>query len=183
MVTMFASLAVLAILAFIWFTYNRLVRFRQLLAEAWSDIDVQLKRRHDLIPALVESVKGYSRHELGTLESITGQRSAGLSSENLPLRQAAEKTLAGDMRKIMALVEAYPDLKADKNFHKLHESLVEIEDDLQSARRYYNGCVRNLNIGIQSFPGNIIAGWFGFRTETFFELDYATERRNPDVKF
>lgn len=180
---MLATLLVLAILAFIWFTYNRLVRFRQLLAEAWSDIDVQLKRRRDLIPALVESVKGYSRHELGTLESITGLRNAGLASDSRPLREAAEKTLAGDMRKIMALVEAYPDLKADKNFRKLHESLVAIEDDLQSARRYYNGCVRNLNISIQSFPGNLIASGFGFQNENFFELEYATERSNPDVRF
>ena len=161
--------------------YNKLVRKRYLLKEAWSGIDVQLKRRAELIPNLVEVVKGYAAHEQQTLDDIVKARSTTQSDDPGQERQAAEKGLTGDLKKIMALAESYPDIKADGNFRELQDTLVQIEDDLQYARRYYNGSVRNLNILVAVFPSNLIAGMTGFKQADFFEVDYATERKNPEV--
>lgn len=149
--------------------FNRLIRDRNLLKEAWSGIDVQLKRRADLVPALVEVVKGYAQHESRLFTDVTKLRTPHEVVEGL--------------KGIFALVESYPQLKADKNFLDLQKNLVDVEDDLQYARRYYNGCVRDYNTRVQSFPGLLIAGPFGFRAEPFFEVEYVTERKTPDVAF
>lgn len=163
--------------------YNKLVRSAQLVSEAWSGIDVQLKRRHDLIPNLVEIVKGYGRHEQTTLEEIVKLRNLSQSTSDASEKSKIEASLGQNLKSLFAIVEAYPELKADTNYRKLHESLSECEDQLQYARRYYNGAVRNLNILVQSFPSNLIASRFGFKAGTFFEIQYATERSVPDVKF
>lgn len=149
--------------------FNSFIRNRNRLKEAWSGIDVQLKRRADLIPALVETVKGYGSHEKSLLTEVTKLRTP--------------QEVAGGLKNLFALVENYPQLKADKNFLDLQKNLSAIEDDLQYARRYYNGCVRNYNTGIESFPGNLIASWFKFKSEPFFEVEYVTERKSPDVAF
>lgn len=159
-----AALALLLVIL-----YNRLVQSRNLLREGWSGIDVQLKRRADLVPALVEVVKGYSGHEQKALQDVTALRKP--------------QDVVGGLKQVLALVESYPDLKADKNFLELQNNLTEIEDNLQYARRYYNGCARNYNIKVQSFPGNLVAKAFGFKEEPYFEVEYATERKIPDVAF
>lgn len=165
-----AGLAVgLLLLAIPVYLFNSLVRDRNLLKEAWSGIDVQLKRRADLVPALVEVVKGYARHEQRVFTDVTQLRTPHEVVEGL--------------KGIFALVESYPELKADKNFLDLQKNLVGVEDDLQYARRYYNGCVRNYNTRVQTFPSLLLARPFGFREEPFFEVEYVTERKNPDVDF
>ena len=168
---LFQILAVLAVIVFLWavFLFNRMIRDRNLLKEAWSGIDVQLKRRADLGPALVEVVKGYASHERKLFADVAVLRTP--------------KEVVEGLKSVFALVESYPQLKADKNFLDLQKNLSGIEDDLQYARRYYNGCVRNYNTRIQSFPGLILAKPAGFREEKFFEVDYVTERKNPDVAF
>jgi LemA protein len=162
--------------------YNRLVRQRNQVREGWSGIDVQLRRRTDLIPNLVEAVKGYAAHERGLFEQVTRSRTASIAADNVPGQEQAERTLEGALGRLLALAEAYPALKADENFRKLQDQLAEIEDQLQMARRYYNGSVRNLNISIQSFPAVLIARPLGFREEPFFELD-ADESTAPRVAF
>ncbi|MCA9399148.1 MAG: LemA family protein [Candidatus Omnitrophica bacterium] len=163
--------------------YNKLVRLKMNMKEAFSGIDIQLKRRHNLIPNIVETVKGYSRHESELLESVTRMRSE-LQGQTAPGRDIPkENDLSKSLKSIFALVEAYPDLKADKNFRQLQENLIEIEDQLQYARRYYNGTIRDYNILVQSFPSNLIANTFNFTKEEFFEIEYATERKTPDVQF
>ena len=164
-----ALLALASIVLWGVFLFNRLVRDRNLLKEAWSGIDVQLKRRADLVPALVEVVKGYAKHEQGLLTDVTKLRTPHQVVEGL--------------KGIFALVESYPQLKADKNFLDLQKNLVDVEDDLQYARRYYNGAVRNYNTRVQTFPSLLLAKPFGFREESFFEVEYVTERKNPDVAF
>ena len=158
---------VLALLVILLF--NGLVRDRNLLREAWSGIDVQLKRRGDLIPALVETVKGYGRHEQTLFTDVAKLRNP--------------KEVVGGLKNLFALVESYPQLKADKNFLDLQKNLSAIEDDLQYARRYYNGCVRNYNTRVQSFPDVVVARFSGFKEEPFFEVEYVTQRKNPDVSF
>lgn len=177
----FLTLIFLAVL-FVYF-YNKLIRCGNLVDEGWSGIDVQLKKRHDLIPNLVEIVKGYAGHEKETLEEVVRLRGESSSKNDIADKEKVENTISGDLKKIFALVEAYPDLKADKNFRSLQQSLVEIEDALQYSRRYYNGAVREYNILIQSFPSNLIASSFSFQPRKFFELEFATERNTPDVKF
>jgi LemA protein len=162
--------------------YNSLVRLRYLVEEAWSGIDVQLKRRHNLIPSLVATVKGYSDHEQETLEKIAEHRSQSEKSSDVKEIGEIEKAIAGDIKRIFAIAEAYPDLKADESFLDLQKNLVEIEDQLQFARRYYNGTVRNYKISLESFPSNIIANIGGFQDAEFFEVDYASERENPDIE-
>jgi LemA protein len=169
MVTLVTGAAGFAIVVVAAVLFNLLVRDRNLLKEAWSGIDVQLKRRADLVPALVETVKGYARHESGVLTDVTKLRTPHEVVEGL--------------KGIFALVESYPQLKADKNFLDLQKNLVGVEDDLQYARRYYNGCVRNYNTRVQTFPNLLVAKPFGFREEAFFEVEYVTERKNPDVAF
>jgi len=172
-----AGLALWVALAF-----NRLVRQRNLLAEGWSGIDVQLKRRHNLIPALVETVTGYARHERTALAEITALRTRRRDGQALKDTQDTENALTDQLKGLFALAESYPDLKASRNFVNLSEQLGEIEDQIQMARRYYNGAVRNYNVRVESFPSNLVAGLFGFRRQEFFEIATATERAAPKVE-
>ncbi len=162
--------------------YNLLVRDRNLINEAWSGIDVQLKRRHNLIPNLVASVEGYSKYERKLFEEITQKRAGSSSLTNLKDKATAETNLSGLIKNLFVVVEDYPDLKANANFLDLQHQLVEIEDQLQYARRYYNGAVRNYNIRVESFPVNIIAKLFSFKKEDYFEITLATERKTPEIK-
>lgn len=159
--------------------FNSLVRQRNLVREGWSGIDVQLRRRTDLIPGLVETVKAYAAHERGLFENVAALRSHSIAADNVPAQAAAERGLQGALVKLFAIAEAYPQLMADQTFRKLHEQLIEIEDHLQMARRYYNGAVRDMNIGIQSFPNVFVARPFGFREQPFFELDDRAEAAVP----
>lgn len=174
--------AVALIVIWIIFTYNLFIRDKNLIKEAWSGIDVQLKRRHNLIPNLVESVKGYSRHEKDLLEEITRKRSEAVKVVKIKDIAPAESDLSGMLKNLFVAVENYPELKASTNFLDLQNQLVEIEDQLQFARRYYNGAVRNYNIRVESFPSNIIAGIFNYKQDAFFEISLATERKTPEVK-
>jgi LemA protein len=176
--------AVLTALAlYVIFVFNRLVRLRNLAREAWSGTDVQLKRRSDLVPNLVATVQAYAVHERGVLQEVTARRQSSLAAGGVVGRASAEQALQGALGKLFAVAEAYPDLKADKNFLSLQEQLAQIEDQLQMARRYYNGTVRNLNIGIQSFPDNLFAAVFGFRAQPFFELEDRAQAVAPSVAF
>ena len=163
--------------------YNRLVRLRNMVREGWSGIDVQLKRRANLIPNLVETVKGYMGHERDLLEKVTRLRSQSLQTGNLGEKQRVESALTGGLARLFAVAEGYPELKANQNFQDLQSQLSEIEDQIQLARRYYNGTVRNLNIAIESFPGNLVAGWFAFQTAEFFEIEDPGDRSVPMVGF
>ena len=161
--------------------YNRLVKARNQLREGWSGIEVQLKRRHDLIPALVDCVKGYQAHEQELLEEVVRDRNVAQAATEAGEVGSAERALGKDLVRIVALVEQYPELKADEAFLRLMEDLVEIEDYLQYARRYYNGSVRDLNNVVESFPANLVAGGFGFKVAKFFEVDSIRERLPPDL--
>ena len=164
-------------------TYNGLVRMRNMVEEAWSGIDVQLKRRTDLVPNLVSTVKGYAAHEKGTLEEVIRLRNLAQNAQGVGETAQAQGLLGAALGKLFALAENYPDLKANANFAQLQASLGEIEEQIQLARRYYNGAVRNLNIAVESFPSNLIAGRFGFSKAEFFELENAAERAVPSVSF
>lgn len=181
MVFLIAAVAVLAI--WLMTTYNSLVKLRNLMEEGWSGIDVQLKRRSDLIPNIVETVKGYASHEKETLQGVTNARAAAINAGNDPeARQKAENALTGTLRSLFAVAENYPDLKANTNFLDLQQQLGTIENEIQMSRRYYNGTVRNLNTAIQRFPAVLIAGQFGFKKATFFEAE-ENARENPKVSF
>jgi LemA protein len=162
--------------------YNGLVQLKVRAESAWSDIDVQLKRRHDLVPNLVETVKGYASHERGTLESVVEARSRAMSAQGPASRAEAENMLTGALKSLFALAEAYPQLRAAENFGQLQQQLAGIEDAIQNARRYYNAVVRDLNTKIQQFPSNLVARTFGFREREFFEIDDG-ERAVPRVSF
>ena len=164
-------------------TYNGLVNLRNMMQEGWSGIDVQLKRRFDLIPNLVETVKGYATHEKDTLQNVTEARTAVTNAgSDTEARLQAENMLTGTLRTLFAVAESYPDLKANTNFLQLQEQLANIENDLQMARRYYNGTVRNLNNGIQKFPAVLIARSFGFKEATFFQVEEEA-KQTPKVSF
>ena len=163
--------------------YNKLVKFRTLVDEAWSGIDVQLKKRYSLIPNLVETVKGYAKHEQETFEKVVNARNQAQSAVTVEDQQAAENQLNKALVNLFALSEQYPELKANQNFLKLQEELSVIEQDIEKSRRYYNGTVREKNILIDSFPSNILANLFGFVKSKFFELDSDAERVLPQVKF
>ena len=163
--------------------YNKLVKLKNLVAEAWSGIDVQLKKRYDLIPNLVETVKGYAAHEKETFENVTRARTAAQQATTVEAHQAAEKQLSGALMNLLAVAERYPDLKANTNFLELQGVLAQIEGDLEKSRRYYNGTVRDQNTLIESFPSNLIANAFSFAKSAFFELENAAEKQNPQVKF
>jgi LemA protein len=162
--------------------YNNLVQLRIRCDSAWSDIDVQLKRRHDLIPNLVETVKGYAAHEKGTFENVTKFRSQAMQATSPADKAAAENQLTGALKSLFAVAENYPQLKASEEFTQLQGSLSQTEDTIQNARRYYNAVVRDLNTKIQSFPTNILAGMFGFQPRQFFEVA-AADREPVAVKF
>ncbi len=172
-----------ALILYIAVTYNRLVRSRNMVREGFSGIDVQLRRRSDLIPNLVEAVKGYAAHERGVFEDVASKRASTLAAGDVPGRAAAENALQGSLRRLFALAEGYPQLQADKNFRALQDQLAEIEDQLQMARRYYNGTVRDLNTSIQSFPDTLVARMFGFREQQFFELEDRSAAAAPQVGF
>ena len=163
---------VAAALLYAVIVFNSLVRTRQMADEAWSGIDVQLKRRHDLVPNLVDTVKGYAGHERSVLEEVTQLRGAAraLPQGDVAARAQAEGALSAAIGKLLAVAENYPDLKASNNFLELQKQLSDLENELQMARRYYNGTVRNLNVLVQSFPSNLIAGMAGFAPRDFFEL-------------
>jgi LemA protein len=166
--------------------YNRLVTLRQRVREAWSDIDVQLKRRYDLIPNLVETVKGYAAHEKSVFENVTQARANAIAAgaTGTPEQRAqAENVLTGALRSVFAVAEAYPQLQASQNFRDLQENLTATEDKIAFARRFYNGNVRDYNTGLQTFPTNILAGMFGFTVEQYFELADQKEREAPKVSF
>ncbi len=169
-------------LAYLAWTYNRLVALSRRADGAWSDIDVQLKRRWDLIPALVETVKGYARHESGTLEDVVRARGEAARASTVPERGETERGLSGAVGRVFAVAEAYPELKAGRNFQELHRSLVEIENNIQYARRYYNAVVRDLNTLIEGFPSSLMAAATGFTPRGFFQIDDG-ERAAPRVTF
>ena len=172
-------------LVFLWgvWTWNALVRGGNKVREAFSGVDVQLKRRHDLVPNLVRTVKAYATHEREALEAVVEARDAARGADDTAERAARETTLAASMGKLLALVEAYPELKADANFRKLHHDLVEIEDALQYARRYYNGAVRDYNNRVESIPSSLVAALAGRKTEPFFQLDDAAAVAVPRIDF
>lgn len=165
--------------------YNGLVKNRQMVEEGWSGIDVQLKRRTDLIPNLLETVKGYMSHERETLEAVTNARAAATSAANgtPEQRAAAEGQLSAALGRLIATAEAYPDLKANTTFLEFQQALQGVEDEIQMSRRYYNGAVRNLNVMVESVPSNFIAGPFGFHKAEYFELENPADRAVPTVKF
>ncbi len=175
------------------FTYNGFVALTQRTKEAWADIDVQLKRRYDLIPNLIETVKGYAAHERETLDAVTTARAnatqmhvdaSGITAEQITAMAGAESALGASLGKLMAIAEAYPDLKANQNFAQLQSELSDTENKIQAARRFYNGNVRDLKIGLQSFPGNVIGNMFNFKEEQFFELaENSVEREVVKVAF
>ena len=163
--------------------YNSLVQLRVRCDSAWSDIDVQLKRRHDLIPNLVETVKGYAAHEKGTFENIAKYRSQAMQATTPEGKAMAENQLTGALKSLFAVAENYPELKASEEFTQLQGSLSQTEDSIQNSRRYYNAVVRDFNTKIQSFPTNILAGMFGFSARQFFETTDAADREPVAVKF
>ena len=176
---------VVIVVAFLALTYNRLVTLRQRVKEAFSDIDVQLKRRHDLIPNLVETVKGYAAHERGVFDEVTQARAGAIAAgaQGPQQRAQAEDMLTGALRSLFAVAEAYPQLQAVQEFKDLSENLTATEDKISFARRFYNGNVRDYNTALQTVPTNLLAGMFGFTPEQYFELADATEREVPKVSF
>lgn len=182
--TIIAIAVVVAIGLWALVTYNGLVRLKNLVAEGWSGIDAQLKRRFDLIPNLVETVKGYATHERTTLDELARLRSsAGAQSSDPATRGAAESQISAMIGRVFAVAEAYPELKASANFQSLQNSLAEVEDQIQLARRYYNGTVREFNTTIEQIPSNIIAGAGGFKQAAFFQVENESERAAPKVSF
>ncbi|HPJ97313.1 MAG TPA: LemA family protein [Syntrophales bacterium] len=182
---MYMIIAVIVVLIIIVAVmYNRFIRSRNLLNEAWSGIDVQLKRRHDLIPNVVETVKGYAQHERKAFEEITRLRSK-MTDPSMTVKETGklESSFTQALKSIFALAEAYPDLKANQNFIELQKTLAGVEEQLQLARRYYNGTARDYNIMVESFPNNILASLFHFTKAEYFEIELATERETPELKF
>lgn len=180
------NIIAIIVLVVVWFAtmYNRFISLRNRAKEAWADIEVQLKRRYDLIPNLVNTVKGYATHESSAFENVTKARSAAMGAGSVADKATNENMLAGALKSVFAIAEAYPDLKANQNFLALQSELSDTENKIQSARRFYNGNVRDLNISIESFPSNIIAGIFHFTKMEFFDLPDNDAAQNPvEVKF
>ena len=165
--------------------YNQLVGMRQRVGQAFADIDVQLKQRHDLIPNLVETVKGYAAHERGTLEEVVKARNAAMAAQGPAQQAAAENVLSGALRQLFALSEAYPDLKANQNFQQLQTELGDLENKIAAARRFFNNAVQEYNTGIQQFPAALFAAMLGFTQRTFFDVgeERAVMEKAPEVKF
>ena len=185
MVTAFVAILAIGAALVLWFVavYNKLIRLRNMKEEGWSGIDVQLKRRSNLIPNLLETVKGYMGHERSVLEKVTEMRSRSMNASSVDAKIAAESALTRSLGRLFAVAENYPDLKANQNFIDLQQQLAEIEDQIQMARRYYNGTVRNLNVGIETFPNSIVAGMFNFAKGEFFEIEDEADRAVPKVDF
>src|SRR6266571_3741585 len=180
-------IAIVAIVLWVIMIYNGLVAMRQRVNQAFSDVDVQTKQRHDLIPNLVETVKGYASHERGTLEAVVQARNAAITAQSggVAAQAAAENVLSGTLRQLFALSEAYPDLKASQNFQQLQAQLSDIENKIAAARRFFNNAVQEYNTGIQQFPAALFASAFGFAPKTFFDLgdERAAVGEAPPVKF
>ncbi len=184
MMTLWIILGVVVVLVLMVIgAYNGLVQLRVSVQNAWSQIDVQLKRRHDLIPNLVETAKGYMAHERGTLEGVTKARQMAIDASTLKDKLAAENMLTSTLRSLMAVSENYPNLKADQTMMRLQEELTTTENKISFARQYYNDEVNRLNTTVQSFPSNLIAAQFGFKAAEFFQLEIPEERNVPQVKF
>jgi LemA protein len=181
-ITLVLGIAAALLLAVVYL-YNRFVSLNTRAEASWSDIDALLKQRYDLIPNLVETVKGYASHENKTLEEVTKWRSASMNATTPAQKAQAENQLTGMLKSLFAVAEAYPDLKANQNFLKLQGTLEQVENNIQSARRYYNAVVRDYNVAIKSFPGNFIANQFHFAPREFFELATPAEREAPKVQF
>lgn len=173
------------VLVVLWavFAYNRFITLINRAKEAWSDIDVQLKRRYDLIPNLVETVKGYATHEREAFENVTKARAQSMQAGTPAAKGVAENMLSGALKSLFAVAEAYPDLKANQNFAQLQSELSDTENKIQAARRFYNGNVRDLNTSIETFPSNMIANMFKFEPREFFELEEAAAKEPVKVKF
>jgi LemA protein len=182
---MILALVVIVVLLIIFVIgmYNSLVRLRVQCDNAWSDIDVQLKRRYDLIPNLVETVKGYAGHEKGTLEGVVAARNQAMNTQGPAAKADAENVLTSALRQVFALAEAYPQLRAVESFTQLQNTLNQVEDSIQNARRYYNAVVRDLNTKIVQFPSSVIAGMFNITPRQFFEVSAPAEREAPKVSF
>jgi LemA protein len=185
MIAVWVIIGIVVLLAlFLWVTYNGLVTLKVRVDEAWSDITVQLKRRLDLIPNLVNSVKGYAAHESGVFEKVTEARANALNAQGVKETAEAENQFEGALKSLFAVAESYPDLKANQNFLQLQQELVDTEDKIQAARRFYNGGVRDLNTKIQIFPNNVFAGMLGFKQREFFEVEDMAKASEPvEVKF
>lgn len=175
---------IVVLLLWLMVSYNRFITYINRAKEAWADIDVQLKRRYDLIPNLVNTVKGYATHESGTFDKVTKARAAAMGASNINDKAVAENSLAGALKSVFAIAESYPELKANQNFLDLQTQLTDTEDKIQAARRFYNGNVRDLNTSLEVFPGNVIAGAFHFSKMEFFNLDAdEAARQTVEVKF
>src|ERR1700679_522561 len=183
MITLIIWAVVIILVLWLVLSYNGLVTSRNRTQEAYSDIDVQLKRRYDLIPNLVSTVQGYAAHEKTVFEDVTKARTAAMSAGNLADKSVAENNLAGALKSVFAVAEAYPELKANQNFLALQTELTDTEDKIQAARRFYNGNVRDLNTKIQVFPSNIIAGMFAVQKMEYFQLEDAAAKEPVEVKF
>lgn len=171
-----------AIAVWLVYVFNRLITLKNRTQEAFSDIDVQLKRRHDLIPNLVETVKGYATHESGVFEKVTQARAAAINAQTVQEKEQTENMLTSALKSVFAVAENYPDLKASQNFLQLQDELSDTENKIQAARRFYNGNARDFNISVEVFPNNMIVGFLGFKKFDFFQAD-STERENVQVKF
>lgn len=176
-------IAIAALVLWLISVYNSLIKRRNQTNEAWSDIDVQLKRRYNLIPNLVETVKGYAKHERELFENVTKARTAAMGAQSIEDKGKAENMLSGTLKSLFAVAENYPDLKANQNFLKLQDELADTENKIQAARRFYNGNVRDFNTKIQVFPNNMVAGMMNFKAFEFFEVEEEKEREVVDVKF
>ena len=176
---------IIAAVVILWavFVYNRLITLRTRIREAWADTDVQLKRRYDLIPNLVETVKGYAAHESQVLENVTKARSMAMNAGSLADKGQAENMLSGALKSLFALSENYPQLRAVESFTKLQDELSDTENKIQAARRFYNTNVMTINTQVEQFPTNIVANMFGFKKEEFFGIEEAAQRETPKVQF
>ena len=175
--------AIVLVPLYIIYLYNALVRSRNMVEEGWSGIDVQLKRRADLVPNLVETVKGYAAHEKTVLQEVTAARTAATGARSVEGTRDAANMMTAALRHLFAVAEAYPDLKADANYRELQTQLAETEDMIQKARRYYNGAVRALNTAVEQFPSNLVAGQFRFTRAEYFEIEDPANRDLPTVDF
>lgn len=183
MTTLYIVLGILAVIVIaVVLTYNGFVSLRNRAKEAWADIDVQMKRRYDLIPNLIETVKGYAAHEKGTFEKVTEARTAAMGAQTVEQHAEAENMLTGALKSLFAVSEAYPDLKANTNFLELQRELADTENKIMASRRFYNATVQTLNTAVEQFPGNIIASPFGFTQMELFELSDAESAAREPVK-
>lgn len=185
MATLGIALLIIIVLIVVWLiaVYNSLIKSRNRVDEAWSDIDVQLKRRYDLIPNLIETVKGYASHENAVFTKVTEARSQAMQAKSIEEKGKAENALSSTLKSLFAVAENYPDLKASQNFLQLQDELSDTENKIQASRRFYNGNVRDFNTKIQVFPTTLIAGLLGFKKYDFFQIENEEEKNAPQVKF